>query len=67
MYPWEVPVFTYKPQVFTWREQFVHAVTGFVSCVGINLLAKTIVVCKIIVIQNGPSTHVINAMSFVQK
>jgi hypothetical protein len=32
-----------------------------------NLLAKTLVVHKIIVIQNKPSTHVIDAMSFVQK
>ncbi len=29
------------------------------SCVGINLLSKTLVVCEIVVIQNGPSTHVI--------
>ncbi len=66
-YPWWVPVFRYKPQVFTWREQFLHALTGFVSCVGINLLAKMLVVCEIIVIQNRPSTHVIDATSFVQK
>ncbi len=46
----------YKPLVFTWREQFLRALTGFVSCVGINLLAKMLVVHKIIVIQNGPST-----------
>jgi hypothetical protein len=57
----------YKPQVFTRREQILRALTGFVSCVGINLLAKTLVVCEIIVIQNGPSTHIINATSFVQK
>ncbi len=61
MYPWGVPVFTYEPQVFTWREQFLRALTGFVSCVGINLLAKTLVVCEIIVIQNVPSTHVFDA------
>jgi hypothetical protein len=59
--------FTYKPLVFTWQEQFLRALTCFVSCVGINLLAKTLVVCEIIVIQNGPSTHVINATSFIQK
>jgi hypothetical protein len=59
--------FTYKPLVFTWREQFLRAQTGFVSCVGINLLAKMLVVCKIIVIQNGSSTHVIDATSFIQK
>jgi hypothetical protein len=67
MYPWPVPVFTYKPQVFTGREQFLRALTGFVSCVGINLLAKTLVVCNIIVIQNRPSTHIIDATSFIQK
>ncbi len=37
------------------------------SCVGINLLAKMLVVCEIIVIQNEPSTHAIDATSFVQK
>jgi hypothetical protein len=42
-------------------------VDRFVSCVGINLLAKTLVVREIIVIQNGHSTHVIDATSFVQK
>jgi hypothetical protein len=47
--------------------QFLHTLTGFVSCVGINVLAKMLVVCEIIVIQNGPSTHVINVTSFVQK
>ncbi len=57
----------YEPQVFTQWEQFLRALTGFVSCVGIDLLAKMLVVCKIIVIQNGPSTHVIDATSFVQK
>jgi hypothetical protein len=57
----------YEPQVFSWREQFSRALTGFVSCVGINLLAKTLVVCKIIVIQNRPSIHIIDATSFVQK
>jgi hypothetical protein len=45
----------------------VCVLTGFVNCVGINLLAKTLFVCEIIVIQNGPSTHVINATSFIQK
>jgi hypothetical protein len=45
----------------------LRALTGFVSCVGINLLAITLVVHKIIVIQNGPSNHVINATSFIQK
>ncbi len=49
-YPWWVPVFTYEPLVFTRQEQFSCALTGFVSCVGINLLAKMLVVCKIIVI-----------------
>ncbi len=53
-YPWRVPVFTFKPLVFTWREQFSHALTGFVSCVGLFLLATTLVVCKIIVIQTDP-------------
>ena len=43
------------------------ALTGFVSCVGINLLAKMLVVREIIVIQNGPSTHIIDATSFVPK
>ncbi len=62
-----MPVFTYEPLVFTWREQFLRALTGFVSYVGINLLAKMLVVCKIIVIQNGPSAHDIDATSFVQK
>jgi hypothetical protein len=57
----------YEPQVFTWGEQFLCALTGFVSRVRIELLAKMLVVCKIIVIQNGPSTHVIDAISFVQK
>jgi hypothetical protein len=66
MYPWQVPVFMYKPLVFTWREQFSRALTGLVSCVGINLLAKTLVVCEIIVIQNEPSTHIIDATSFIQ-
>jgi hypothetical protein len=61
-----VPVLTYERLVFTWREQFLRALTGFVSCVGIDVLAKTLVVRKIIVIQNGPSTHVINVTSFVQ-
>ncbi len=59
--------FHVQPLVFTWQEQFSHALTGFVSCVGINLLAEMLVVCKIIVIQHGPSTHVIDATSFVQK
>ncbi len=54
MYPWRVPVFTYKPQVFTRREQFLRALTGFVSCVRINLLANTLVVRKIIVIKTNP-------------
>jgi hypothetical protein len=67
MYPWQVLVFTYEPLVFTWQEQFLCALTGFVSCVGINLLAKMLVVCEIIVIKNGPSTHIINAMSLIQK
>jgi hypothetical protein len=57
----------YKPLVFTRREQFLCALTVFVSCVGINLIAKMLVICEIIVIQNGPSTHVIDATSFVQK
>jgi hypothetical protein len=38
-----------------------------VSCDRFLLLAKTLVVCKVIVIQNGPSIHVIIATSFVQK
>jgi hypothetical protein len=59
--------FHVQTQVFTRREQFSCVLTGFVSCVGINLLAKMLVVRKIIIIQNGPSTHVINATSFVQK
>jgi hypothetical protein len=68
MYPsWQVPVFPYEPQVFTQREQFLRTLTGFVSCVGINLLAKMLVVHKIIVIQNRSSTHVIDATSFIQK
>jgi hypothetical protein len=46
---------------------FSRALTGFVSCDGINFVAKMLVVFKIIVIQNGPSTHVIDATSFVQK
>ncbi len=66
-YPWQVPVFTYEPLVFTQQEQFLRALAGFVSCVGINLLAKMLVVCEIIVIQNGPCTHIIDATSFVQK
>ncbi len=66
-YPWLVPVFMYQPLVFTRREQFSRALTGFVSCVRINLLAKMLVVCEIIVIQNGSSIHIINATSFVQK
>ncbi len=45
----------------------LRALTGFVSCVGINLLAKTLVVCKIIVIKNRTSTHVIDVTDFVQK
>jgi hypothetical protein len=53
--------------VFTQQEQFSRALTGFVSCVGNILLAKTQVVCNITVIQNGPSTHIINATSFVKK
>jgi hypothetical protein len=57
----------YKPLVFTRREQFLCALTGFVSCVGINLLAKTLVACKIIVIKNRLSTHAIDATSFIQK
>ncbi len=57
----------YKPLVFTQWEQFLHELTGFVSCVGINFLEKTLVVREIIVKQNGPSTHVIDATSFVQK
>ncbi len=67
MHPWREPVFTCKRLVFTWREQFSRALNGFVSCVGIILLAKMLIVCKIIVIKNRPSTHVIDAMSFVQK
>jgi hypothetical protein len=38
-----------------------------VSCDGFILLAKMLVVCKIKVIQHEPSTHVIVAMSFIQK
>jgi hypothetical protein len=57
----------YKPLVFTQREQFLRALTDFMSCVRINLLAKTLVVREIIVKKNEPSTHVINAMSFNQK
>jgi hypothetical protein len=57
----------YESLVFTQREQFLCALTGVVSCVGINLLATMLVVCKIIVIQNRPSTHIIDATSFVQK
>jgi hypothetical protein len=49
-HPWQVPVFKCKPLVFTWREQFSRALTGFVSCVGFFSLATTLVVCEIIVI-----------------
>ncbi len=49
-----VPVLTYKPLVFTQREQSSHALTGVVRCVGINFLAKMLVVRKIIVIQTDP-------------
>jgi hypothetical protein len=59
--------FHVRTSSFTRREQFLRALTGFVSCVGINMLAKTLVVREIIVIQNGPSTQVIDATSFVQK
>ncbi len=59
--------FHVRTSSFHKREQFLRALTGFVSCVRINLLAKTLIVCKILVIQNGPSTHVIDAMSLVQK
>jgi hypothetical protein len=44
----------YEPQVFARREQFSCALTGFVSCVGISLLAKMPVVRKIKVMQNRP-------------
>jgi hypothetical protein len=57
----------YERLVFTRREQFSRGLTGFVSCVRINLLAKMLVVREIIVIENGPSTHVIDATSFIQK
>ena len=42
-------------------------VDWFCELVGINLLAKMLVVHEIIVIQNRHSTHVIDATSFVQK